>query len=243
MSDSKKEPITEKLCKDCNKVLPLESFTKHSGCVGGVNSHCKACAKIRLQKKKVEKALALQTLPAEAQVKTCADCGVSKPFTDYYLRPAMKDGLSAACKACIRVNANAANAALNAALPKKVELPPSIPKSSGIAPLPKSRLAVKDEVIAALEERVKELERCVDELSQNQEEFEEDVKAGMAALMTQLGLTPIPEAKENDIVEGDDVLLDEEEMVDAMDDARNEARSIHPFPGLSPSKPDLGITQ
>lgn len=32
--------------------------------------------------------------------KTCKDCGVTKPASDFYTRPRMRDGLSSMCKPC-----------------------------------------------------------------------------------------------------------------------------------------------
>ncbi len=42
------------------------------------------------------------TMTCPSEMKTCSRCGVAKPLTEFQVRRASPDGLTASCKACLR---------------------------------------------------------------------------------------------------------------------------------------------
>lgn len=80
-----KPTYTEKACKICGVVKPLEDFAKSNRHRDGRGSYCKPCAKERYQAPARERNSAIEpTDPTEPR--TCRECQQVKPSSEFYWR-------------------------------------------------------------------------------------------------------------------------------------------------------------
>ena len=82
------------VCRDCQKALPVNSFTKDNKAESGLSSRCRACQK----KCRIEKAK-LIVVPKE---KKCSRCKQVKPANKFHANKATKTGLQFHCIECDR---------------------------------------------------------------------------------------------------------------------------------------------
>ena len=84
---------------DCRKwVLTLPYRQDPGGVRGGLTENERNNIRRREQRKPPRKR---RNIPAE---KPCAQCGETKPASDYYRNPARRDGLDAKCRPCRRID-------------------------------------------------------------------------------------------------------------------------------------------
>lgn len=113
-------PATKR-CGRCGVVKPADQFRPDRASKSGLTSYCKACtcatneawrtANPDAYRASVNKAYAKRKL-ANASAsppasKRCPDCGADKPATEYYAAKGSATGLTAHCKACIKVQRRA----------------------------------------------------------------------------------------------------------------------------------------
>jgi len=108
-AEREKKGITfeQMLCRTCNRVLPIEMFTRATHRKKGYRDVCKDCLhaldrefhdRWEAQRKRSSYEFSL-FVPTE---KACKLCGEVKPLTEFWRRRASKDGLSHYCKSCMK---------------------------------------------------------------------------------------------------------------------------------------------
>lgn len=91
---------TEKECKDCHQIKPIDAFGKNKFYRDGRFNVCKDCSKKRQQMLR-EKWIRERTQDKHTlQEKTCNVCGERYPQTQFTIFGNSKDGLSKTCKSC-----------------------------------------------------------------------------------------------------------------------------------------------
>jgi hypothetical protein len=105
INDTKRIVLTQKQCRICDRVLPLEMFSRTKDRKKGYLDHCKDCYRQRekqifsrweQERKKTQFEFSLD-VPTE---KACKTCGKVLPLSEFWAREASKDGFSHYCKAC-----------------------------------------------------------------------------------------------------------------------------------------------
>lgn len=74
----------DKRCPNCERLLPSSDFRGAKGRVGS-QPYCKACRNGPIR---------------EGISKTCSNCGIEKPLTDFFANKSACDGRMSACKVC-----------------------------------------------------------------------------------------------------------------------------------------------
>ena len=92
-------------CRICNRILPVEMFSRNRREKKGYYNLCKDCTKQREQKAEVrwerERKEAMFEFSLNATVeKKCKICGQILPFSKFWKRRASKDGYGHYCKTC-----------------------------------------------------------------------------------------------------------------------------------------------
>lgn len=124
---------TTKVCSDCGRELPLESFSRNVRALDGHQSKCKDCMKkalqkaqdARLAKRKANELEKRQEAAANCtQTKVCNLCGRELPLTEFDRRKENKDGRDCRCKDCkaktYRDRKTVASKAIPTELPKVI---------------------------------------------------------------------------------------------------------------------------
>jgi hypothetical protein len=92
---------TEKECKNCHQIKPINAFGKDKYYKIGISNFCKDCKKQRQQKMK-EKWIQNRALNINVpQEKICRSCGQLLPRTYFTYNEFSKDGLNHICKSCV----------------------------------------------------------------------------------------------------------------------------------------------
>lgn len=94
-------PPAERTCSRCKETLPISQFSTNVGTKSGYHSHCRSCQKARRESLGVA---AKSVLIVE---KTCSQCTVTKPASEFHRNSATKDQLDTKCKPCRAVMAKA----------------------------------------------------------------------------------------------------------------------------------------
>ena len=89
-----------KTCTKCKITKPLDAFSKHPGCVGGLNTQCKECK--RQITKRHQKSYYADNMHKLVSIKEkyCARCKILKPASTFQPKFYNKDGLDAHCREC-----------------------------------------------------------------------------------------------------------------------------------------------
>jgi len=102
---------SEKQCRQCHRVLPINNFRRNRGRKDGFDYLCNACYKKTMttyiarwdkERKKKESDINL----FEAFEKTCTSCKQTLPLSMFYTKKHSKNGYTSACKDCIRKQSN-----------------------------------------------------------------------------------------------------------------------------------------
>ncbi len=82
-----------KTCNKCNQNLPSSDFTKKSGSSDGLGYTCRACERLRHERR----AAAPKKI---VEAKVCSACGDFKAISEFSVHKYMVDGHSSICKKC-----------------------------------------------------------------------------------------------------------------------------------------------
>lgn len=95
-------PVTEKACRKCGVVKPLEAFYPDKNSVGGYRQTCKACKSAQDHLRRPPKP---RVYPVYVPVseKACGKCGVVTPLEGFYQNKGFRDGRSTECIECRKI--------------------------------------------------------------------------------------------------------------------------------------------
>jgi 5-methylcytosine-specific restriction endonuclease McrA len=96
--------MERRICKECGVEQPIEAFSarcthRNGRTYVGRRYTCRSCANRRLYAQRKERAL--QSPPIVPEERRCTGCGEVKPAADFHRH--LRDGLSARCKECCKV--------------------------------------------------------------------------------------------------------------------------------------------
>lgn len=109
---------TEKKCKGCEIVKPLEDFNRQKAGKYGRRSQCKACQKAEGKRYLAENGEEVRRRQAERRARManrdfsslvlpdtlpCSSCGENKPPTEFHNNKFMKFGKVTECKSCVSI--------------------------------------------------------------------------------------------------------------------------------------------
>jgi len=107
----RKAPPSEKQCRQCHHILPINNFRRNRERKDGIDHLCNACYKenmrvyiARWDKEHKEKELDLNLF--QTFEKTCTTCQRTLPLFMFYTQKWSKNGYTAACKDCVRKQVN-----------------------------------------------------------------------------------------------------------------------------------------
>jgi len=108
MASSGEEAVGEKVCRGCDRMLPLGSYT-HVSCRDGFLGKCKEC-RCRIERERCKRRTeALEDQDREEQdpeeeerpgEKACNGCDRMLPLSSYSQHASCRDGLASRCKEC-----------------------------------------------------------------------------------------------------------------------------------------------
>jgi hypothetical protein len=107
----RKAPPSEKQCRQCHRILPINNFRKNRERKDGFDYLCNACYKetmstyiTRWEKERKQKESDISLF--ESFEKICTTCKRTLPLSMFYTKKYSKNGYTAACKDCIRKQSN-----------------------------------------------------------------------------------------------------------------------------------------
>lgn len=102
---------SEKQCRQCHRILPINNFRKNRKRKEGFDHLCNACYKknmsayiTRWDKERKQKESGISLF--ESFEKTCTSCKRTLPLSMFYTKKCSKGGYTSACKDCIKKKSN-----------------------------------------------------------------------------------------------------------------------------------------
>ena len=107
-----REPATQKLCRACQKTLPVTSFTADLQNKDGLQGTCRSCRTRTEITRARERAVRLREHPSKApqpKALICAGCHEMKPGSEFTKHYAAAFGVRSTCKECEKERRSAVN--------------------------------------------------------------------------------------------------------------------------------------
>ena len=101
------DPITEKWCGGCVKLLPAASYFRDVSQRDGYDTFCKVCQNTRKSARDLEcqERRSNQTLVvADGTERVCSQCTIRKPWAEFNKRVEIMCGIRSVCKQCCQDN-------------------------------------------------------------------------------------------------------------------------------------------
>lgn len=107
------DPVTVKVCCECKKKLPSDSFAKSRSSKDGFQNACKVCHNLIRSVRKSGRLVSFrnQTLViASGTERICSKCLVNKPWADFNKDVSSTFGIYSNCRLCQNLQKRTANA-------------------------------------------------------------------------------------------------------------------------------------